>query len=265
MKSCPICNRTFEDTFTFCLADGSLLSAPFDPQATLVIPEPRQTDPPPTEVRKPVEETRPEIPPSISTTEPMREYREAAPTVASSLTEFETVEAPPRIRDLTPPARKSPRLPLMIGALVTLLIIGAAVFILGNRTESARQNPTNENAATANTAATEPANATNSADSGTSPDDETTSSNQPAPQTESAGGEPLPSPSRSSRKKVTVAPSPTVNSGRKDTPMVAKPTRPAVNASTSPCANKSYPVCEPGERLRCNAATGSWECRRSVR
>src|ERR687894_91460 len=38
MKSCPTCNRTFEDTFTFCLVDGSILSAPFDPQATLVLP-----------------------------------------------------------------------------------------------------------------------------------------------------------------------------------------------------------------------------------
>jgi hypothetical protein len=36
MKSCPTCNRTFEDTFTFCLIDGSILSAPYDPQATLI-------------------------------------------------------------------------------------------------------------------------------------------------------------------------------------------------------------------------------------
>jgi len=39
MKSCPKCKRTyFDDTFAFCLADGSLLSAPFDPEATQVIP-----------------------------------------------------------------------------------------------------------------------------------------------------------------------------------------------------------------------------------
>ncbi|MDQ3816874.1 MAG: hypothetical protein M3362_04165 [Acidobacteriota bacterium] len=50
MKSCPTCNRTFDDTFTFCLADGSLLSPPFDPQATLRVPAPRETEPPPTEV-----------------------------------------------------------------------------------------------------------------------------------------------------------------------------------------------------------------------
>lgn len=53
MKSCPACNRTFEDTFTFCLVDGSILSAPFDPQATREIPNRRNTSPPPTEVMLP--------------------------------------------------------------------------------------------------------------------------------------------------------------------------------------------------------------------
>jgi hypothetical protein len=43
MKACPTCNRTYsDDTFTFCLNDGALLSAPYDPQATLIIPS-RQT------------------------------------------------------------------------------------------------------------------------------------------------------------------------------------------------------------------------------
>ena len=50
MKSCPACNRTFEDTFTFCLVDGSILSAPFDPQATLVLPDKRKIDLHPIEV-----------------------------------------------------------------------------------------------------------------------------------------------------------------------------------------------------------------------
>ena len=50
MKNCPTCNRTFEDSFTFCLVDGAVLSAPFDPQATKRIPEPYKTDPPTTEV-----------------------------------------------------------------------------------------------------------------------------------------------------------------------------------------------------------------------
>jgi hypothetical protein len=34
MKKCPLCNRTYSDeTLSFCLEDGSLLSAPFDLQA----------------------------------------------------------------------------------------------------------------------------------------------------------------------------------------------------------------------------------------
>ena len=39
MKRCPECNRTYvDDTFSFCLADGALLSASYYPNATLVIP-----------------------------------------------------------------------------------------------------------------------------------------------------------------------------------------------------------------------------------
>jgi hypothetical protein len=53
MKSCPACNRTFEDTFTFCLVDGSILSAPFDPHATKQSPNVRDTTPPPTQVMPP--------------------------------------------------------------------------------------------------------------------------------------------------------------------------------------------------------------------
>ena len=50
MKSCPTCNRTFEDDLTFCLVDGAILSSPYDPQATQRIPEPRITNQPPTEI-----------------------------------------------------------------------------------------------------------------------------------------------------------------------------------------------------------------------
>lgn len=47
MKSCPTCNRTYADeTLTYCLADGSLLSAPYDPEATQRIPPSRVTNAP---------------------------------------------------------------------------------------------------------------------------------------------------------------------------------------------------------------------------
>lgn len=52
MKECPTCHRTFEDTFTFCLVDGSILSAPFDPSEKRVAPI-RSSEPPPTEVISP--------------------------------------------------------------------------------------------------------------------------------------------------------------------------------------------------------------------
>src|SRR6185369_6700680 len=53
MKSCPTCKRTFEDTFTFCLIDGAILSAPFDPLATHANPEVRNTGQARTEVLTP--------------------------------------------------------------------------------------------------------------------------------------------------------------------------------------------------------------------
>lgn len=34
MKSCPKCNRTYDDSFSFCLEDGSVLSASFAEKAT---------------------------------------------------------------------------------------------------------------------------------------------------------------------------------------------------------------------------------------
>jgi cell division septation protein DedD len=47
MKQCPACNRTYADeSLTYCLADGSLLSAPYDPEATQRIPHPRITNAP---------------------------------------------------------------------------------------------------------------------------------------------------------------------------------------------------------------------------
>lgn len=47
MKSCPTCNRTYpDDTLAFCLVDGSVLSAPYDPEATQSFLFPSNTEPP---------------------------------------------------------------------------------------------------------------------------------------------------------------------------------------------------------------------------
>jgi hypothetical protein len=261
MKSCPTCDRTFENTFTFCLADGSLLNAPFDPQSTLATPEPRQTEPPTTEALFEGETRSGLPPPRVAATGPTRRQREAVPTVASSITEFETVESAPRIKDpLTRPSRKSRRLPLMIGALATLLVIGAAVFVLGDRTNTEPPNPANANGAAVSAAVPD---STEAANSEAAAGEETPSPEESTTVTESAGTEPAPSPRRLPTKKAARVPPTAGNASRKDNPVVAKPERPKVKAPSSPCANKSYPVCNQGERLRCDAASGSWQCRRS--
>lgn len=54
MKNCPTCKRTYSDeTLTFCLVDGAVLSAPYDPHATLIIPAARDTDPRGTDILTP--------------------------------------------------------------------------------------------------------------------------------------------------------------------------------------------------------------------
>jgi tetratricopeptide (TPR) repeat protein len=131
MKSCPTCNRTFEDTFTFCLADGSLLDAPFDPHATLIIPEPRQTEPPPTEV------LRPEIPPTIASPEPQQKRQELLSTIAAPASAYES----PKIKPLPAhPARKSNRRVRIIMAILVLLIIGAVTLYKVINTASRHEN-----------------------------------------------------------------------------------------------------------------------------
>ena len=50
MKRCPVCQRVYDDTMVFCLEDGSALdadSAGGDMAATLIMPDPRVTAPPP--------------------------------------------------------------------------------------------------------------------------------------------------------------------------------------------------------------------------
>jgi hypothetical protein len=71
MKSCPTCNRTYpDDTLAFCLADGSLLSAPYDPQATVILPSATTFIPPaaPTVAQTTERMSAPSAPAKTSTT-----------------------------------------------------------------------------------------------------------------------------------------------------------------------------------------------------
>lgn len=52
MKRCPACNRTYDDTLSFCLDDGSRLTIRIGGETTQPY-SPRRTDPPITEVFPP--------------------------------------------------------------------------------------------------------------------------------------------------------------------------------------------------------------------
>jgi tetratricopeptide (TPR) repeat protein len=131
MKSCPTCNRTFEDTFTFCLVDGSILSAPFDPHANLTIPELRQTEPPPTEV------LRPEIPLTIASPQPQQKRQELDSTIAAPAPAFERARVKDSPAQLT---RKSHRRVWIITAILVSLIIGAVTLYKMINTASRHEN-----------------------------------------------------------------------------------------------------------------------------
>jgi tetratricopeptide (TPR) repeat protein len=110
MKSCPTCNRTFEDTLTYCLIDGSILSAPFDPHATLIIPEARQT-----------------------------QQQQPTALLGSYSKHQSTTEALHPFVAFEQPVKKSNRLPWVIGGIVALLIVAASIAYIVNR------NSTNSN------------------------------------------------------------------------------------------------------------------------
>lgn len=145
MKSCPTCQRTFEDTFTFCLVDGSILSPPSDLRATLIIPESRETELPPTEAfLKSKEETRPAIQAPLASPQPPQRMRESIPTITAPAGQVELLgHSPSHARS----SRKSNRSALMLGV-GALMLIGIVFFILANRANNTTgvSNQANANA-----------------------------------------------------------------------------------------------------------------------
>ncbi|MDT4969417.1 MAG: hypothetical protein QOJ64_4154 [Acidobacteriota bacterium] len=80
MKSCPECKRTFADSFSFCLVDGSILSAPFDSELTQAAPTVR-VDPAPTEVMPlPAPPTAEPVMPTLASPSPTIYRPQYAPT-----------------------------------------------------------------------------------------------------------------------------------------------------------------------------------------
>ncbi|MDQ3818455.1 MAG: tetratricopeptide repeat protein [Acidobacteriota bacterium] len=108
MKRCPTCNRTFEDTLTYCLVDGSILSAPFDPTE-------QNNDAPATEV----------MPQGVSLAETQSQVvQTAAPTIpAMSQPTPISAEQPSRSE------QKPNQMLWVVGSIALLALIGVAFLI----------------------------------------------------------------------------------------------------------------------------------------
>jgi len=112
MKSCPTCNRTYSDeTLSFCLVDGTVLSAPYDPKALNQYAASDNSEAPPTEELRPTDPQRDTLPALLPPT-----ISPPPPPVAS--------EAGPTQRHR--PTRRPTKLSLIIGVaalFVTLIVV----------------------------------------------------------------------------------------------------------------------------------------------
>ncbi len=118
MKSCPTCNRTYsDDALAFCLMDGSVLSAPYDPGGTQRIPEPRTTGPAATEMLSPTLAAVESRPPLKS-------------TIHAPAPELPPQYSPPPADDAG--AKKS-SLPLILIAIGVLLVGAVGIVVLASR------------------------------------------------------------------------------------------------------------------------------------
>ena len=119
MKECPECHRTYADeTTTFCLADGALLSAPYDPQEAKPSSN-RNAEPPPTEVMYPSG--------GRSNPGPTQAARETPPLQSTVVASPGALE----IHRQEPASASTPTrvnwLPWAIGGFVVLLILGVSI------------------------------------------------------------------------------------------------------------------------------------------
>jgi TonB family protein len=104
IKHCPTCNRTYSDeSISFCLADGALLSAPFEGQ---------RSEPPPTEI------LRTDLPPPPAT-EPVKPV---IPTITS-------LPGAPKYSPLPGNEPSSNRLAALIW--IALAVVALAVILIG--------------------------------------------------------------------------------------------------------------------------------------
>lgn len=144
MKSCPDCNRTFEDTFTFCLVDGSILSAPFAPGSGRPDTTKASNEAPPTEVLSTAT-------PSISETVPSP-VPPPAPTIRAPYQPSPPVSPVTAAEPWVPsPAERKPNtLAWVIGGLALLAIIGVILVFRSGSSPTTTASSVSNNMAAAN-------------------------------------------------------------------------------------------------------------------
>lgn len=144
MKHCPKCSRTYpDDNQKFCTVDGGLLLSAdqaFDPNATVQISAPRVASPTPqppqTSLGAPAQ---PNPPIADSTSAPTgsipKNTGPTGPPVPETLLTMPTVALPPRPQSapaagvpVAPPKKKS-KLPLILGILLLLLVLGMGAIV----------------------------------------------------------------------------------------------------------------------------------------
>lgn len=130
MKSCPACNRTYTDeTLSFCLEDGSVLSAPYDAaDKTLEISAPRDTDSVLTKI-------------SYHKAEPPALNQPLMPTMLSPQARPTYSEKAPYQTRVESPNNKPWLVVAVLGCVAAAFIVGALVWFSGEKT------PTNSNVA----------------------------------------------------------------------------------------------------------------------
>jgi hypothetical protein len=136
MKRCPICQRTYADNaISFCLVDGSILSAPYDPEATQRIAESSKVDLPPTEVLHPAPH------PSQSASPSLPLPTTASPSSSSSLSESEPDQRVSR-------KRSKKHLIVIGGAVVLITVVIVALSMTGWWRKPAPSDSTNQTSPT---------------------------------------------------------------------------------------------------------------------
>src|SRR5258708_3566988 len=140
MKRCPKCSRTFpDDNQKFCTIDGGLLVAgdkPFDPNATIQSSAAPPAEPPvsshPPDWDETIAASAPTVEPTRASSAPVRQppSKPTPPPPAKSAPLPAAQRAPaPAATGVQPVAKKKSKLPLILGILAILLVLGAGAVV----------------------------------------------------------------------------------------------------------------------------------------